>query len=182
MSGIVGSSHNIRGSGVVAKLGTDGQVFTSAGAGVSQGFEAAAGGGKVLQVVTAVTSTTVTVQATSYTTHSKDLAITPSATSSKILVMFSFASRQNSSSNHTFTMFRDDVNLETSAGDGVWAGGASTTGVDSMIILDSPSTTSAVTYGLYSKGPATTSQSVGYGGFAGSTPATHIIAMEIDGS
>ena len=45
MSGIVGSYLNTRGSGVVAKLGTDGQVFTSTGAGLSQGFEAAAGGG-----------------------------------------------------------------------------------------------------------------------------------------
>ena len=44
MSGIVGSSHNIRGSGIVAKLGTDGQVFTSSGAGLSQTFEDAAGG------------------------------------------------------------------------------------------------------------------------------------------
>ena len=44
MSGIVGSSHNIRGSGIVAKLGTDGQVFTSAGAGVKQTYEAAGGG------------------------------------------------------------------------------------------------------------------------------------------
>ena len=48
MSGIVGSYHNIRGSGIVAKLGTDGQVFTSTGAGLSQGFEAAAGGGGIL--------------------------------------------------------------------------------------------------------------------------------------
>ena len=45
MSGIVGSKVNHRGSGLVAKLGTDGQVFTSSGAGVSQAFEAAAGGG-----------------------------------------------------------------------------------------------------------------------------------------
>ena len=44
MSGIVGSSHNIRGSGIVAKLGTDGQVFTSAGAGIKQTYEAAGGG------------------------------------------------------------------------------------------------------------------------------------------
>jgi len=44
MSGIVGSYFNTRGSGVVAKLGTDGQVFTSTGAGLSQGFEAAGGG------------------------------------------------------------------------------------------------------------------------------------------
>ena len=45
MSGIVGSYFNTRGSGVVAKLGTDGQLFTSSGAGVSNTFEDAAGGG-----------------------------------------------------------------------------------------------------------------------------------------
>ncbi len=45
MSGIVGSYFNIRGSGVVAKLGTDGQLFTSTGAGLKQGFEDAPGGG-----------------------------------------------------------------------------------------------------------------------------------------
>ena len=44
MSGIVGSRLNIRGSGLVGSLGTDGQVFTSAGAGKSAVFEAAAGG------------------------------------------------------------------------------------------------------------------------------------------
>jgi len=43
MSGIVGSRFNIRGSGLVGSLGTDGQVFTSAGAGKSAVFEAAAG-------------------------------------------------------------------------------------------------------------------------------------------
>tara|TARA_R100001244_G_scaffold45691_1_gene41029 strand:- start:179 stop:1396 length:1218 start_codon:yes stop_codon:yes gene_type:complete len=45
MSGIVGSYFNTRGSGVVAKLGTDGQIFTSTGAGLKQGFEAAAASG-----------------------------------------------------------------------------------------------------------------------------------------
>ena len=43
MSGIVGSYFNTRGSGIVAKLGTDGQVFTSTGAGLSQGFETITG-------------------------------------------------------------------------------------------------------------------------------------------
>ena len=33
MSGIIGSKLNIRGSGPIAKLGTDGQVLTSSGAG-----------------------------------------------------------------------------------------------------------------------------------------------------
>ena len=44
MSGIIGSKINIRGSGKIAKLGTDGQVLTSAGAGLSAAFEDLAGG------------------------------------------------------------------------------------------------------------------------------------------
>ena len=64
MSGIVGSSHNIRGSGLVAKLGTDGQVFTSAGAGVKQTFEDAAGGGawNLLSTTTASDDATVDIE------------------------------------------------------------------------------------------------------------------------
>ena len=42
MSGIVGSKLNIRGSGRVAKLGTDGQVLTSSGAGKPANYEAGA--------------------------------------------------------------------------------------------------------------------------------------------
>jgi len=44
MSGIVGSKLNIRGSGRIAKLGTDGQVLTSSGAGVAAAFEDLAAG------------------------------------------------------------------------------------------------------------------------------------------
>ena len=51
MSGITGSKLNIRGSGRVAKLGTDGQVLTSSGAGVTAAFEDAAGGGLDWQAV-----------------------------------------------------------------------------------------------------------------------------------
>ena len=45
MSGIVGSKLNIRGSGLVGSLGTDGQHFLSAGAGVTNVFETVAAGG-----------------------------------------------------------------------------------------------------------------------------------------
>ena len=41
MSGIVGSRLNIRGSGVVGGLGTDGQLLTSSGAGQEIVFETA---------------------------------------------------------------------------------------------------------------------------------------------
>ena len=45
MSGIVGSKFNIRGSGLVGSLGTDGQHMLSAGAGKSNVFETVAAGG-----------------------------------------------------------------------------------------------------------------------------------------
>ena len=92
MSGIVGSYFNTRGSGVVAKLGTDGQVFTSTGAGLSQGFETAAGGGKVLQVVQ-VYKTDVTTQAGGTNGHNVffdisglTVTVTPTKASSKLLI------------------------------------------------------------------------------------------------
>jgi hypothetical protein len=44
MSGIVGSRLNIKGSGLVGSLGTDGQVFTSSGAGAGAVMEDAGGG------------------------------------------------------------------------------------------------------------------------------------------
>jgi hypothetical protein len=45
MSGIVGSRLNIRGSGLVGSLGTDGQHLLSSGAGVTNAFESVSAGG-----------------------------------------------------------------------------------------------------------------------------------------
>ena len=59
MSGIIGSKLNIRGSGRIAKLGTDGQVLTSSGAGVGAAFEDAAGGLDWQSVTTGSTLTAV---------------------------------------------------------------------------------------------------------------------------
>ena len=58
MSGIVGGI-NLRSSGLVnISSATDGQVFTGTGAGLPVGFEAAAGGGKVKQMVYTMVQTT----------------------------------------------------------------------------------------------------------------------------
>ena len=59
MSGIVGSNLNIKGAGLVAKLGTDGQVLTSSGAGLSVAFEDVAGGISWQAVETGSTMTAV---------------------------------------------------------------------------------------------------------------------------
>ena len=91
MSGIVGSRFNIRGSGVVGKLGTDGQVFTSAGAGKSAVFEAAAAGGKINQFVYTNYSgaqTSTSIDSSWYDITNPTITITPSATDSKIYVHF----------------------------------------------------------------------------------------------
>ena len=56
MSGIIGSRLNVRGSGLVSKLGTDGQVLTSAGAGQPPAFETVAGGAWNLISTTNVSS------------------------------------------------------------------------------------------------------------------------------
>jgi|TARA_R100001530_G_C4256009_1_gene139174 hypothetical protein len=60
MSGIVGSRFNTRGSGLIGSVGTDGQVFTSSGAGVSHTFEDVAGGKETLLSSTTITSDTDT--------------------------------------------------------------------------------------------------------------------------
>jgi len=59
MSGIVGSKLNVRGSGIVAKLGTDGQALTSSGVGVTAAFEDLAGGISWQTIVTGSTMTAV---------------------------------------------------------------------------------------------------------------------------
>jgi len=59
MSGIIGSKLNIRGSGRIAKLGTDGQVLTSSGAGVAAAFEDLAAGISWQTIETGSTMTAV---------------------------------------------------------------------------------------------------------------------------
>ena len=158
MSGIVGSRFNTRGSGLVGSLGTDGQVFTSSGAGASAVFEAAAAGGKILQVITAVDTSHHTSTSTSFVTASSaaTVAITPSATSSKIWVVCTCNMNCNDGNDGwVATIYRDSTNLGN-ATHGL-AGGNSIPDVAgvhfpaTMTVLDSPSSTSELTYQLYIK-------------------------------
>ena len=157
MSGIVGSYFNTRGSGVVAKLGTDGQVFTSTGAGLSQGFEAAAGGGKIGQVLSAATTDTATYGTQTYADITgMTIAITPTATSSKILIMSDISIGITTGYGAMIRMMRDSTAIHV----GVAAGSRQASTKASInyhspmmqsygsIYLDSPSTTSEITYKL----------------------------------
>ena len=161
MSGIVGSYHNIRGSGVVAKLGTDGQVFTSAGAGLSQGFEAAAGGGKLGAVVSTVKTDTHSSTSTSFADIT-GLTVTTgtlASTSSKVLVHFHICGMIEGG----YTWFLKLIRGTTAIADGDAAGSRIPSTVHilgdaatacyevSMTHLDSPATTSATTYKIQSQ-------------------------------
>jgi len=90
MSGIVGSKLNIRGSGRIAKLGTDGQVLTSSGAGEPANYEDVAGGGLDWQAIeTGSTMTAVAGEGYWIDTTSNACTITlPSSASNGDEIMF----------------------------------------------------------------------------------------------
>ena len=90
MSGIVGSKINIRGSGPVSKLGTDGQALTSAGAGTSITYEDLAAGISWQSVVTGSTMTAVAGNGYPIDTSSNTCTITlPASASAGDAIIFS---------------------------------------------------------------------------------------------
>ena len=89
MSGIIGSKLNIRGSGLVAKLGTDGQILTSTGAGTQAAFEDAAAGISWQAIETGSTMTAVAGEAYWIDTTSNACTITlPSSASNGDEIIF----------------------------------------------------------------------------------------------
>ena len=134
------------------------QFLKTNGSGVLS-FADAGGGGKVLQVVSAIKTDRVQTTSTSATTTGLSVAITPSATSSKILLLCNIGSAGNSGiNNRTFFAFNGG-NTATYIGDSA-TGHECVTGFTThrtdygqsaanMMYLDSPNTTSATTYSLY---------------------------------
>ena len=103
------------------------------------------GVGKILQVVEARTNTGTTTSSTTYVDTSLSASITPSSASSKVLILNSNAYTRNTNfQNQAYLgLFRDATALEaqsqTYSQDGIYTPA-------SLTILDSPNTTSAVTY------------------------------------
>ena len=114
-------------------------------------------GGKVLQVVTATDSTQRNSSSTSFVTASNTLSvsITPSSTSNKIFVMTTFTAYNNVGGKSSgFTINRDSTDLGSGTWGmcNMWDDTDRTIGASmSLSVLDSPSSTSALTYQLYLK-------------------------------
>jgi len=104
--------------------------------------------GSVLQVVNATYSTELTTSSTSYVSTGLTATITPTFSSSKILIIVSNVMNAPAGNNSNFTVFRGTVsgtNLTGAGGFVAFFGSGATTGV-TLNYLDSPATTSAQTY------------------------------------
>ena len=126
---------------------------------------AAAGGGKVLQVVsTTKTDTFTSTSGTSWTDITGlSVAVTPSATSSKILVCWNLALGTAANNNVYCRLLRGSTAISVgdsagsrnqSTGGGVPYANYGWAGVIAGTYLDSPSTTSATTYKIQLAGQA----------------------------
>ena len=138
-------------------IGSTGQVMTVA-AGIPSWATPAAGGGKVLQVVSATTSTQTSIATTTMTDTSITATITPTLSTSKILVIISLCIKGQCSAGEnvvTARMMRGATAIQEY--------GPSATarflripavqdflGMFSVTYLDSPATTSSTTYKLQS--------------------------------
>ena len=174
----------------LATAPADTDEFLISDAGVLKRLDASfiGGGGKILQVVTATDGTTRGTTSTSFVTASNTctLNITPSATSSKILLMFSSIGQISTLTGHMayYTIFKDGSNLignEGMSGVGVYASsstGGYHFGSADIKYIDSPNTTSQLTYAIYLRSESSSyTARIGAGG-TGNTDST-LIAMEI---
>jgi len=134
--------------------------------------------GKVLQVVQGKSTTATVTSSSSFVATNLSASITPSATSSKILILAQGCGDNDADARQCYvTFYRDSTNL---------IGGAENTfasiyGADRTIgsmagnFLDSPSSTSSLTYKVYMKSAGGTTE------FISQNAEAHIQLMEIAG-
>jgi hypothetical protein len=167
-------SYDASGNPVAIATGNDGQVLTSAGAGNPPAFEAAAAGGKILQVQSASDTTgnrSHSSDSWSQSSNTLDVNITPAATSSKILIMSNISMK--GAGDYSCTYYRGSTNLGN-ATDGF--GRLKEWTHFSGAVIDSPSTTSQVTYKFYFRA---NDGVITYMNYGASATTGHLIAMEI---
>ena len=157
-------------------IGTTGQVLSVVG-GVPA-WATAAGGGKVLQVVEATSTTSTTNSTSTYADTTLTATITPSSASSKIAVFVSQNGCEKSAANSGNQIQLKLLRGATSLGElyALYTGTALLlSGSITMSKLDSPATTSATTYKTQFNNPANAASAKVQADGATST----IILMEI---
>jgi hypothetical protein len=131
-------------------VGANGTVLTADSAeATGLKWAAASGGGKVLQVVTATTTSSLTNATTTYEDTNLTATITPSSASSKVLVLISQnakATRTTGGCGNTTRLRRGSTTLQEIMTIGYVGDTVEYRTPVSFAYLDSPSTTSATTY------------------------------------
>ena len=135
-------------------------------------------GGKVVQMVSSSTSSSTTISGTSFTSTSLSANITPTSASNKIIVwcLGGEADTQDATRSMQPSIFRDSTNIGngTSGMNTVYASGTRLQGNPTVGAVDTPNTTSQITYVLKIKGT-----SAGNVIFNANTCQATIILMEV---
>lgn len=129
-------------------VGTNGQVLTAdSTASTGLAWATAAGGGKVLQVVSFVSSSTNSTTSTSFVDTSLTLNITPTSASSKVFVLVTTRYRiANNNNLIQLKLVRGATSLTSEGYAGLDSGSLDIYGRFALNYLDSPATTSSTTY------------------------------------
>jgi hypothetical protein len=148
---------------LVLAVGTDGQTLVADSAeATGLKWAAPAAGGKLLQVVSATTTTSTVISSTSYTDTTITATITPTLNTSKIFVMISSSVRSFRQGDGTYAdakLLRDATSLTTWTDRYFMGMDIDTSGTEnnlalvgqpSITYMDSPASTSALTYKLQS--------------------------------
>ena len=165
----------------ISPLGTDAtKTITLGESGGTLGIASGAktsGFGKIGQIVTVQNTTLLSTTSTSFTDTGMSLAITPTSTSSKILCQISAGIGNTSSSTDTvIKVLRDSTEVLQCARIAFNTGGHGNA-QQFFQVLDSPSTTSSITYKLQMKADGGTTRF--NDSAANGSPSSSIVLMEV---
>jgi len=156
VSGTMNASSITAGTVATARLGS-GTASSSTVLYGDQTYKAEPGGGKILQVIQGQKDGAITTTSTSYVTTGLAADITPSSSSNKVLVLVNNTACHQGASNKNgyFTVYRDSTNIAPGGSglyeqlSGVYVDTSASTVSCPISMLDSPSSTSALTYTVY---------------------------------
>jgi hypothetical protein len=165
-------------------VGTNGQVLTAdSTAATGLKWAAASGGGKLLQVVNATTTTETVIASTTYTDTTITATITPTLSTSKIYVVasfYDFITRASTEQLGYAQLLRGATALYAGEVNRILVTGATKVEVgqlNTISYLDSPATTSATTYKI--QGKCDTTANTGSVTFQKNSVISSITLMEI---